>query len=141
MPKSFEIDLGKFAEMIEKAPEVVAKAARLGMHDVLDEWKAESVDVAPIDKGTLRQTITIEQIQGNGLDLSGGISANATVRSKSGRRFNYAYYIHELDAEGKSLRTPGTEKQFLDEPAKRNEEKWVSDIEREVESELKEAGW
>ncbi|GIP55250.1 HK97 gp10 family phage protein [Paenibacillus vini] len=140
MALSFDFDISQLAELIEKSPEVAAEAARIGMHDVLDAWKAEAVDVAPIDEGTLRRTITVEQIEGTGANLTGSISANAVVNTRSGR-FNYAYYIHEEDAGGKNLRTPGTVKQFLDEPAKKNERKWQQHIEDEINSGLERAGW
>lgn len=140
MALSFDFDISRLAELIEKSPEVAAEAARTGMHDVLDAWEREAVDVAPIDEGTLRKTITVEQIEGTGANLTGSISANAVVKSRSGR-FNYAYYIHEEDAGGKKLRTPGTVKQFLDEPAKKNERKWQQHIEDEIQSGLERAGW
>ncbi|RCX22956.1 hypothetical protein DFP94_101545 [Fontibacillus phaseoli] len=140
MALSFEFDISGLADLIAKSPEIAAEAARAGMHDVLNVWKAEAVDVAPIDEGILRKTITVEQIEGTGANLTGSISANAVVNTRSGR-FNYAYYIHEEDAGGKNLRTPGTVKQFLDEPAKKNERKWHQHIEDEIESGLERAGW
>lgn len=141
MALSFDFDISQLAELIEKSPEIAAEAARLGMHDVLDAWKADAVDVAPIDEGTLRRTITVGEIEGTGANLTGSISANAVVKTKSGQRFNYAYYIHEEDAGGKNLRTLGTVKQFLDEPAKKNERKWQRHIEDEIKSGLEGAGW
>lgn len=140
MALSFDFDISQLAELLAKSPEVTAEAARLGMHDVLDAWKAESVDAAPIDKSTLRKSITVGEIEGAGANLTGSISANAIEKTRSGR-FNYAYYIHEEDAGGKNLRTPGTVKQFLDEPAKKNERKWQGHIEDEIKSSLEKAGW
>ncbi|MCD9024317.1 HK97 gp10 family phage protein [Cohnella silvisoli] len=137
----FELDLSKFASMFDSAAEVIEKAARTGMHDALDEWKADAVDVAPIEEGTLRQTISVGDINGAGLNLSGSVSANAVVKSRSGRRFNYAYYIHEANAGDKRLRTPGTVKRFLEVPLKKNEAKWQADIEREIQTGLDGAGW
>ncbi|MFD1135582.1 HK97 gp10 family phage protein [Paenibacillus urinalis] len=141
MSLSFEFDISKLAELIEKSPEVAANAARIGLHDALDEWRAESVDIAPIDEATLRRSITVGDItEEGGLNMTGEISANATVQSKSGR-FNYAYYIHEHDAGGKNLLTPGTEKKFLEIPGKKNERKWAADIEKEIRDGLDKAGW
>lgn len=141
MSLSFEFDLSKLTDLIEKSPEVAAKAARIGLHDALDEWKADSVDIAPLDEGTLRRAITVGDIeQSGGLNMSGEISANATVQSKRGR-FNYAYYIHEEDAGGKNLITPGTEKKFLEIPGKKNEKRWADNIEKEIRDGLDKAGW
>jgi hypothetical protein len=142
MTISFEFNLDKFAAALEKAPDIIGQAARTGMHDALDEWKADAVDIAPIDEGTLRRSITVGEIEGSGLSIEGSVSANATVKSKSGR-FNYAYYIHEgfMRADGKKLRAPGTVEEFIDVPAKKNEAKWQSGIEREVQDGLDKAGW
>jgi hypothetical protein len=111
------------------------------MHGVLNEWRADAVDIAPLEEGILRSTITVGEIVGSGINLEGSVSANATVKTKSGRRFNYAYYIHEANAGGKQLRTPGTVKRFLEVAAKKNEAKWQTDIEREIQVSLREQGW
>jgi hypothetical protein len=141
MARSFEIDLSQFIADIEDAAEAIADGAKRGMHDALDEWKREATDLAPIDKGTLRRSISVGEIEQNGLNMTAEISANATEKSRSGRRFNYAYYIHEKDAGGKKLRTPGTEKKFLDVALDRNEAKWIRDIESEIKDEIKRKGW
>jgi len=139
--KSLELDISRFIHALEDAVETVADAAKRGMHDALDEWKAESVDVAPIDKSTLRRSIHVGEISGDGANLTGEVVANA-IESNKGRRFNYAYYLHEV-APGKGIntRTPGTTLKFLDQPAEKHGDKWLREIEAEIESELKRKGW
>lgn len=140
MPRSLELDLTGFLRDLDVAAETIADAAKRGMHDALDDWKREAVDVAPIDKGTLRRSIAVGEINGEGVNLTGEVVANAIEKS-GGRRFNYAYYIHEKDAGGKKLRTPGTEKKFLDIPAEKHGDEWLRNIENEIADELKRKGW
>ncbi|MGF9711626.1 HK97 gp10 family phage protein [Paenibacillus naphthalenovorans] len=151
MARSLEIDMSAFVKALEQAPEIVGEAAKRGLHDALDEWKRESTDLAPLSKGggTLRRGISTE-VNGAGLDLSGEITAVAVEvaeRGKwAGRRFNYAYYIHEVHPNkfGKTFKRPstsGTIPEFLDKPADDNGEKWVRDIESEIKDELKRKGW
>jgi hypothetical protein len=141
MARAFDIDMRQFERAIRNAPEVILAGAKRGMHDVLDEWKAEAVDIAPIDKSTLRRSIKAGSIKRlRGLNLVGTITVNA-VETYSGGRFNYGYYIHEKDAGGKRLRTSGTEKKFLDVALKRNEDEWKRQIENEIKTELRRRGW
>lgn len=114
--------------------EATARGMLNGLADVKNDWKAESVDIAPIDTSNLRQQITAEVFT-EGNDKGVEISANAT---RGARRFNYAYYIHEEDAGGANV---NGEKKFLDKPAQDNTGKWADWIEREIESELRRAGW
>lgn len=149
MARSFEIDMSAFMDALEKAPEVVSSAAKRGLHDALDDWKRESTDIAPLDKGTLRRGISTH-VEGDGLDLTGSVTASAvevTSRGKwAGKRFNYAYWLHEEfpKKHGESFENPttsGTVPQFLDKVAEKNEKKWVDDIENEIKVALKAEGW
>ncbi|MCG5252621.1 HK97 gp10 family phage protein [Brevibacillus agri] len=139
MAMEIEFDLAKFERALREVPEVVFKAAKRGMHDVLDEWRQEAVDIAPLDKGTLRRGIDT-RIDGNGLDMAGEINAVAIEDSGRGR-FNYAYYLHEVKGEIANPTTPGTEAKFLDIPAEKHGNKWMRDIEAEIADELKRNGW
>lgn len=130
----FNFDLSQLERALKKSPDAVGTALLNGLTDVKNDWKAESVDAAPLDTSNLRRQITAEVFTGG--DGSGvEISANATRGSK---RFNYAYYIHEENAGGKSV---NGEKKFLDKPAQENQQKWMEWIEDEIESELRKAGW
>lgn len=141
MSRGFDIDLRRLQRALNEAPESILRGAIRGMHDVLDEWKAESVDIAPIDTSTLRRSILPSRIRRlRGLNLVADITANAIEVTRRGR-FNYAYYIHEQNAGGKRLRTPGTVKKFLEVPLEQNDEKWVRHIENEIHAELRRDGW
>lgn len=135
MAIDFEIDLTPLIRLIERSPEAAARGAKRGLHDALDDWVRQSRDIAPIDKGTLRRSITAHPIEGSGLNLGGSVSANATERWRNGT-FNYAYYIHEVTEHA----VTGDPK-FLDKPAQENEQKWRGWIEDEIKDELKKAGW
>lgn len=147
MAKSLKMDFSKLREELNVAADIMGDAIQRGVEDVLDEWRADAVDVAPIapSGGTLRRSISVGKVKRDGINVRGDITANAievAPRGKwAGRRFNYAYYIHEKDAGGKKLRTPGTEKKFLDVALDRKEKRWIDDIETEVRDALKGRGW
>jgi hypothetical protein len=139
MAMRLEFNIIKFIRTLDATDEMIAKGAKRGLHDALDDWKRESTDIAPLDKGTLRRSISTE-IDGKGLELTGEISANA-IESGSKGRFNYAYYIHEVKGKIANPTTPGTLAKFLDVPAKKNKEKWLRMIENEIQDEVKRGGW
>jgi len=139
MAHEFELDLSKFIRDLNGATEAIARGAKRGLHDALDDWRREATDVAPLDKGTLRRGIDT-RIEGEGVDLTGEISAVAIEDSGKGR-FNYAYYLHEIKGEIKNPTTPGTVAKFLDEPAKQHADKWMREIEAEIEREVKKHGF
>ncbi|MFJ3389728.1 hypothetical protein [Lysinibacillus sp. NPDC086135] len=131
----FHIDLSQMTQALKKSPDAVGKALLTGLTDVKNDWKAESVDIAPIAKklgGTLRRSIDAEVFT-DGEGASVEITANAT---RGTRKFNYAYYIHE--GNGNVL---SGEKKFLDKPAMESKEKWRRWLEDEIQSELRKAGW
>lgn len=128
----FESDL--LAQALRKSVDATARGLKNGLTDVKNDWKAEAVDIAPIDTSNLRKQITAEVfMEGDSTGVE--ITANAT---RGAKRFNYAYYIHEEDAGGKNV---NGEKKFLDKPAQQNQDKWTKMIEDEIQSELRKAGW
>jgi len=134
MAGEFYFESNGLAQAIERSIDATARGMLNGLTDVKNDWKAESVDAAPIDTSNLRQQIAAEVFtEGDSTGVE--ITANAT---RGSRRFNYAYYIHEEDAGGANV---NGEKKFLDKPAQDNKEKWADWIEREIESELRRAGW
>lgn len=141
MSREIELNLGNILRLYSGAMDIVADAAKRGMHDALDEWRIESTDIAPIDKGTLRRGFGPNRITGSGLDLDGEFNVTAIESTRGAQRFNYAYYIHEKNAGGRSLRASGTEKKFLDIPAEQHGEKWLRGVEAEIQSELRRRGW
>lgn len=139
MAKEFMLDLKPLERAIRKSPEVAGRGAKQALDDIKDDWVRLSRDIAPIDSSNLRKQIKGD-IDGSGLDSELIIAANATSASK-GTPFNYAYYIHEKNAGGKSLRGNGTVKKFLDEPAEKREEVWQKWLEEEIAEALKREGW
>lgn len=134
MAGEFYFESNGLAQAMERSIDATARGMLNGLTDVKNDWKAESVDAAPIDTSNLRQQIAAEVFtEGDSTGVE--ITANAT---RGSRRFNYAYYIHEEDAGGANV---NGEKKFLDKPAQDNKEKWADWIEREIESELRRAGW
>lgn len=141
MAKNFEINLDKFANKLISASDTIGIGVKTGMQDVLDDWKREATDLAPLDKSTLRRSIFTELEVGKGLNVKGTITANATEKSKGYGRFNYAYYIHEIGGGIKNPTTPGTIDKFLDKPAEDNEDRWLELVENEIEEQLRKDGW
>lgn len=134
MGSEFYFDTEALSKALEKSIDATARGLLNGLTDVKNDWKAESVDIAPLDTSNLRRQIKAEVFtEGDGAGVE--ITANAT---RGAKRFNYAYYIHEEDAGGKNV---SGEKKFLDKPAQRNQDKWAKWIEGELESELRKAGW
>jgi len=134
MAGEFYFDSGLMSQALARSIDATARGLQNGLTDVKNDWKAESVDAAPIDTSNLRQQIVAEVFtEGTGSGVE--ITANAT---RGSRRFNYAYYIHEENAGGANV---NGEKKFLDKPAQDNKEKWARWIEDEIESELRRAGW
>jgi hypothetical protein len=131
----FELDLTPLIRLIERSPEAAARGAKQGLHGILYDWVREARDIAPINTGGLRESITAHDVEGDGLNLKGTVSANTTERWRNGT-FNYAYYIHEVTEHAVT-----GEAKFLDKPAKENEQKWREWIEDEIKDELKKAGW
>lgn len=137
MGSEFYFDSDALSKALEKSVDATARGLLNGLTDVKNDWKAESVDIAPIAEklgGTLRRSIEAE-VFSEGDSVGVEITANAT---RGPKRFNYAYYIHEEDAGGKNV---SGEKKFLDKPALQSQEKWAKWIEGELESELRKAGW
>lgn len=127
----FNLDLSQLTQSLNQSPNAVGRALLNGLTDVKNDWKAESVDIAPIAEklgGTLRRSIDAEVFT-DGDSTGVEIMANAT---RGPRNFNYAYYIHE----GNGNAVTG-EKKFLDKPAQQNQDKWRQWLEKELEEELR----
>lgn len=138
----FSLDTRKLTEALKKSSTAATLGAAAALGEIKDDWVRESRDIAPIDPGpggNLRRQIKGDVIN-PGASGTVEIHANAT-QDTGGKRFNYAYYIHEHDAGGGTLRTPGTVKKFLDESAESRKGEWQQWLEEEVAKELGKAGW
>lgn len=139
MKFEFDLDMEKYSEALDKAADTISEGLERGLWYGLATWRAEAVDLAPIDKGTLRRSIW-SYVEGDGMDLTGEIGANATSKTK-GKRFNYAYYIHENGAGGKKLRQSWAEKKFLDVSFERHKSAILGEIEYGIDEALRKQGW
>lgn len=135
----FTLDLSKLTRALSKSPEAAGRGAKLALGDIKRDWVREARDIAPIDSSNLRKQIQAE-VFNPGVNGYVEIEANAT-QDTGGKRFNYAYYIHEQDAGGRQLRAPGTEKKFLDKSAEKQQSEWQRWLEEDIADELKKAGW
>lgn len=137
MAKDFELDMSAFMKAMEQLPEKVGQGAQNGLEKIKDDWVKEAQLVAPEDTGNLHDLITGE-VRGQG--ANGFIEIAGDAHSmKGGDHFNYAYYIHEQNAGGKSLKTdknPNAIKKFLDQPAEDNMDKWQGWMEDEFKKAL-----
>lgn len=144
----FKIDVTEMVRALKRMPNELDDATKAALTDIKNDWVAESVDIAPIYKkenypehkrsqggGTLRQSIHGD-ILGGGVERYIEVSDNATRNG-----FNYAYYIHEMNAGGKQLREPGTEKKFLDKPLDDNKSKYERWLREEYEKAIRRSGW
>ena len=130
----FRLDTSALRRALQVSPELVARGADNALTDIKNDWVRDSRDIVPKDTHNLQQQIHGD-IQGSGLDGYIEVKANA-VRESGGSRFNYGYYIHE--DRGKAVTG---EKKFLDKPAEENIDKWGRWLAKEIEDELRRAGW
>lgn len=136
-----EFDAREFFDAMRGTPSAFVDGAITGMHNVLNDWQMQSRDVAPLDTGTLRRMIETKLDSQYGLNLTGRISANAYKGMYGAKRFNYAYYIHEVKGDSFKGRRPGTIGKFLDDPAKKSVERWQEQLEADIMRELERRGW
>lgn len=138
---SFDIDWGPLRQALRNAPDVVGRGAIRALDAIKDDWVMEARDIAPIDPiqgGNLRRQIK-GKVEKSGLDSSIMVTGNAVNRSSGSGRFNYGYYIHELNAGGDQLQTPGTEKKFLEKSV--DERRWERYLVNKVLTKLRRLGW
>lgn len=136
---SFTLDLGKLLKAVRQSPEAAGRGAKLALGDIKDDWVRGAVDLAPIDSSNLRRQIK-GTTGGIGLNKYVEVEANAT-QDTGGKRFNYAYYIHEQNAGGRTLRLAGAEKKFLDAALERRKAEYKRWLEEDIKAELRKAGW
>lgn len=139
MAADFRIDMRQFDAAMHRSPGAVNAGARIALGDIKNDWVAKSRDIAPLDTSNLRRQITAAVFD-PGASGYIEIEGNAT-QGGGGGRFNYGYWIHEENAGGRSLLTPGTEKKFLDKSAEAQIDDWTQWLEDEIKSELRKAGW
>lgn len=129
-----------YAQRLVSAAE---RGTRIGLEDVMDDWKRLSTDLAPLSEhgGTLRRGIYKEVDEESG-ELTGAISVTA-VESRNGKTFDYATHIHDVFPHKtfKHPTTAGTIPKFLDKPLEENGKQWIRDIEKAIRAEFKRGGF
>jgi hypothetical protein len=128
-----KVDMSAFENGMRALDGRVKRAARDGMHDAMDDLLRRSRDLAPLRKGTLRQT-SWSEVETQGDSVIGEVYYSAVEDGKGGR-FNYALKLHEM-GEYKNPTTPGTQPKYLERPLKENAENYVEDIARKIREEL-----
>ncbi len=124
----FFIDLSSFIRQLNATPAMIARGARNGMQDALNEWQAEARDEAPIGPtGSLRREIE-QELKGSGLNIEGEMSNNVYNEG-----FNYAYWQHEVRG--------GSGLKYIDNTAEESKEKWLNQIKDDIKAELRRSGW
>lgn len=112
-----EFDFDAFFKSLDWTKIEVQMGAATGMHDATDDLLRESRELAPLKKGTLRQTSgTDVRITKEG--VTGEVYFNASEKTASGDTVNYALITHELGESFKHPTTPGTQPKYLERPLK-----------------------
>ncbi len=138
MAIDFKMDLSPLKDAVKFAPNVAGQAAVKGLDDIKDDWVMEARDIAPLDSGNLRKQIK-GKVEAKGIASSVMVTGNAVNSTKGYGRFNYGYYLHELQGEGDKLRTQGTEYEFLDKSV--DEPRWQKMLIERIGNALRKVGW
>lgn len=139
----FDFDGSHFFNHLDFKEKRVLDAAKVSMQDSLDDLKRISSEIAPIDESILRKSVNTELMFEDG-GIAGEVSFSAIEKSKSGRRFNYALWTHEMEYElgERSRASPGTDgyavgNKYLERPLKGETNKyvewWAKAIRREMD--------
>jgi len=101
-----------------------------GMGDAVDELLRDSLELAPLDKRTLRDSAK-GNVSGENGDVVGTVTYSATELDARGNRVNYALITHELGSSEnmsafafKNPSTPGTRPKYLERPLYNNAERY-----------------
>lgn len=120
---SIEFDFSAFERMLGATEKNVMSAAESGMGEAAGALLNDSRNLAPLDKGTLRQQAWSEVTEEGGV-IAGEVYYSVTEQGESRNRGNYALYQHEL-APYDNPTTPGTGPKFLERPLKQNYDQYM----------------
>jgi|GEM_PF-3791187 len=111
--------------------------ASIGVQLATEDLFRESEKLAPLEKGTLRNTKWLEFDESDEL-ITGEVHYSVTESGKGGR-FNYALYMHEFGGrdEFANPTTPGTQPKFLEQPLKMYAEEYKQIIAKEIKRAIK----
>lgn len=115
------MDTSQFEAFLTKKVSAVEQAAENAMYDNMTDLLKKSTNLAPLDKGTLRNTSWIE-VGREGSVVEGSVyySVSEADEKRGGGHYNYALLMHEMGERYKNPTTPGTQPKFLSEPLKAN---------------------
>jgi len=141
---SFELDASEVLRGLSLKDKAVMDGAKRGLHDSMDDLKRISVNIAPIDTGTLRRSASYRVMpKANG--IVGELTFSATEKDGNGH-FNYAYWTHEMTYKlgHKSKQAPGTDgyevgNKYVERPLKGEANKYMRWIAEEIRKEVDKA--
>lgn len=118
----FNFDMSAFDKGLEALEKRTRTAARDAITDVTYDLLKESVNLAPLDKGVLRQAWA--EFDSTATAETGEVYFSA-VEKEGKDRVNYALIVHEMGEAFKNPTTPGTQPKFLERPLKENADDYV----------------
>jgi hypothetical protein len=140
MAMEFKLDIDEFVRDLRANANDVERGTRESMDQIKDDWIQKSRDVAPLDKGNLRQQIH-GYTEGAGANSKVIVTGNATNSSRGYGRFNYGYYLHEEAPSSTNLSTLGTTLKFFDETALAREREWMRWLEEDIRQAARRRGF
>lgn len=133
----FEFDASDFLSHLDTNERNVMKAAKTSVEDSLDDLARIATDIAPIDDSDLRKSANKEtEITDKGIE---GKLTFSAIEKRGYRRFNYAYWTHEMDYNlgEQSSMAPGTDgyhvgNKYVERPLKGESERYIGDWAKDI---------
>ncbi len=129
---NFDFDMDDLFSHLNVKEKQTLNAQREGMIDTTDDLARISSEIAPIKGSDLRKSVD-KTVTVKPEGVIGDVTFNVTEASKSGSRFNYALWTHEMDYQlgEQSQAAPGTDgyhvgNKYLERPLKGEAEKYVN---------------
>lgn len=143
---TINFDASDFLRGLDAVDRNILTEGKVAMHDATDDLLRISRDIAPIDKGLLRQSGHAEvNVKPNGT-IVGTVSYSAKERDGNGV-FDYAVWTHEMDYDlgAQSNAAPGTDgydvgNKYLERPLQGESEKYVRWLTEGVARGINESG-
>lgn len=130
-----DFNLDGFLRGLDFSKAEVQAGAVTGMGDATDDLLQKSVDMAPLDKGTLRRSAG-KEITVSSTGVTGEVWYSVAERSGSVEIVNYALIQHEMSGY-KNPTTPGTQPKFLEKPLKANASRYKTLLASAIREALK----
>lgn len=127
----FEFDVSDFVAKMSGVEARAIDSGLQGVQDALDHVDRIASNIAPLDDSVLRKSSKkTTGLKGNG-DIVGELTFSA-IEKHGNKKFNYAYWIHEMDYELGPKSKGGTDgyavgNKYVERPMKGESEKIVKD--------------